>query len=138
MEVKIVNSRSFNRALSQFAKKTEIAPGTVAQKATLEAFKGVVERTPVDTGYARANWNVSEGSPDWSTLPGPFEDQNYQTPPPPSIFLRTKFPTFYVSNAVDYIIELENGHSKQMGKGYMVQRTLVKLESEIRKILRSL
>ena len=54
---------TFSADLSRFCKKYQVDMRTVVRKITLEAFKRVILRTPVDTGRARANWGVSQGRP---------------------------------------------------------------------------
>ena len=52
------------------AKQIEVAKEQaelVAKKITIELFSRVIEKSPVDTGRFRANWNCSIGSPDLST-----------------------------------------------------------------------
>jgi hypothetical protein len=39
----------------------------VAKKIIIELFSRVIQKSPVDTGRFRANWNCSIGSPDLST-----------------------------------------------------------------------
>lgn len=50
--------------LDQLAAKVQLDLETVARKSTLDVFKAVVLKSPVDTGRFRANWNVSQGAPD--------------------------------------------------------------------------
>jgi len=52
----------FKGSIEAFSKKTGIALDTVLRKTVLQILSGVVEATPVDTGRARANWQVSVGS----------------------------------------------------------------------------
>jgi hypothetical protein len=59
----------FSIPLAQLAERMKLDLDTVARNATLEVFKGVVLKTPVDTERARGNWNVSTGAPDTSTTP---------------------------------------------------------------------
>lgn len=49
--------------LQRFAKKANADVKQAIRKITLEAFKRVILRTPVDTGRARANWSLSTGAP---------------------------------------------------------------------------
>jgi len=74
-------------------------------KATaFEVFSQVIQKTPVKTGRARANWNISTGSPDFNTTTSNTSD--------PDINIKTlNFPTVYVANGLDYVVELENGKS---------------------------
>lgn len=54
---------SFSISLEKFAIKTEKQAVVVCQKIAMEAFKRVIEKSPVDTGRFRANWGCSIGSP---------------------------------------------------------------------------
>lgn len=53
----------FTIDLQRFAKKANADVKQAIRKITLEAFKRVILRTPVDTGRARANWSLSTGAP---------------------------------------------------------------------------
>jgi hypothetical protein len=48
----------FNADLKKFSKLIDVKIETVAKKVALEIFKGVIKRTPVDTGTLRANWAI--------------------------------------------------------------------------------
>ena len=68
----------------------------------------IVERTPVDTGRARANWFVAEGAPR-------IETTTATTPvarPP-----LTGDSVIYITNSLPYIVPLEYGHSGQAPNG---------------------
>ena len=60
---------SFQLDLARFAKTTQVSLLDIVRKIVIEVFSGVVVRTPVDTGRARANWLPSLGVPaggfDW-------------------------------------------------------------------------
>ena len=76
-----------------------------------EIFGEIIRLTPVDTGRARGNWNVSSGSPDFST-------SNSATPAQPDYNLNVKgFPSVYISNGLHYIGLLEEGRSEQAPDG---------------------
>lgn len=49
---------SWSIPLDQLAKKTGLKLDTVARKVTLDLFTSVVQKSPVDTGRFKANWNV--------------------------------------------------------------------------------
>lgn len=76
----------------------------------------LVARTPIDTGYASENWNVSIGAINTSVTPGvqPGRSlaQGQQT-----IKGVTASAVSYVTNSVEYIDALENGHSQQAPNG---------------------
>jgi hypothetical protein len=56
---------SFQSQLRIFAKNAEAAIDQVQRKVALDIFSRVIMRTPVDTGRARANWQllIGEGLP---------------------------------------------------------------------------
>jgi len=61
---KIMDIEDFQKKLGDFAKK--LLPRQVLalqKKIVLEVHKRVVIRTPVDSGHARRNWQVTVGSP---------------------------------------------------------------------------
>lgn len=94
---------------------------TLAKK----VFEGIVARTPVSTGAARASWSVSVGSP----APVVRTGGSIGAPLPPPIFPLKTAPAYskiYITNGVPYIMPLEYGSSKQAPQG-MVRVTLVSL-----------
>jgi hypothetical protein len=52
-----------NRAIEKAKDKAEIA----VRKITIDLFKSVIMKSPVDTGRFRANWNTAIGTADYST-----------------------------------------------------------------------
>ena len=119
----------------------------VVSKIGLEALRRIVLRTPVDTGRARGNWQVSIGSPietvvetmdpsgqqviedgtriiaDWS-MSSPSIVSGVLTAVQKDL---GAFPTVWISNNVPYILWLEDGSSKQAPAG-MVGLTIQELE----------
>jgi|LWDU01.1.fsa_nt_gi hypothetical protein len=69
-----------------------------------EIFSQIIQKTPVDTGRARANWNISAETPDYSTTKStqPDLDLNLDV---------GDFPNVYISNGLDYVADLEDGKS---------------------------
>lgn len=90
-----------------------------------QLFDGIVARTPVRTGSARASWTASIGSPSWIVR----RNSDPLSPLGPPSFPLTAVPAFekvYISNATPYIMPLEYGWSKQAPAG-MVRVTLASL-----------
>ena len=90
----------------------------------LEALEGVVSRTPVDTGFARNNWNVTLHDPPAGTTealsPIAHGRAVIQSAPP--------FTDIWISNGARYIRRLEDGHSGQAPEG-MVAVTVASIRS---------
>lgn len=49
--------------LEKFAEKLDLAVEVVMKRIVLDLFRRITKRTPVDTGRARASWDVKVGSP---------------------------------------------------------------------------
>lgn len=104
------------------------------QKIGMQVLRGVVMRTPVDTGRARSNWHVSLGSPVVIErdpyAPGEKlgigEGANAQatiTIGAATIEQAPAIGVIYLTNGLPYITRLEHGWSKQSPAG-MVRLTL--------------
>ena len=115
---------------------------TVHKKVALDLLSGVVKKTPVDTGRARASWKVGLGTLDPSVAPegsGPPADavigageakienmdRRRSSSPPP----------VWITNSLPYIGALENGHSNQAPQG-MVAVTAAEVKSDLASLLR--
>jgi hypothetical protein len=92
---------------------------------TKQLFDGIVMRTPVLSGSARASWRVSVGRPDLGRTIN--EAQSFVLGPPS--FPLAEIPLYtkvFISNTTPYIVLLEYGWSKQAPAG-MVRVTLASL-----------
>ena len=133
------NSKNVYKAL---AKKLDLSVGEIVENLGVEAYKNVTALTPVDTGYARASWNISQVSPDESIEDKKkFSGEGIQIAKAVNNRKLSSFtydinssPAVFVTNNVPYIVELENGHSEQ--SKYMVRRTLHALRRKYIKILK--
>ena len=91
--------------LSKYAEKKKVEIKEVRKSYAFALYSSIVKKTPVDTGRARANWNVSVGSPDTSTT------ENTTTTP----MSKSKMPdpkgdeSIFISNNLPYITTLEYG-----------------------------
>ena len=100
----------------------------VVQKLSLDALKGVVEKSPVDTGRFRGNWNVGLGAPDLSTSTE-TDKEGGSTVSQGSAEIEGVEPyvAIWVTNNLPYATALEFGHSKK--GSHMVSRTFAELAS---------
>ncbi len=112
--------------LSAWVRKAEGNTAKVIRGICFELSTRIIVRTPVDTGLARANWMPNAGSPDLSVTDSPDGGGNASTARL-TPFLSGYDPgtgrSFFLTNAVNYIIHLENGHSQQAPHG-MVELTV--------------
>lgn len=57
---------SLTADIKRFAKKTGLRLDTVVRKLTLDAYTGLLLRSPVDTGRFRNSWRIAIGQPNLS------------------------------------------------------------------------
>lgn len=127
-----VNLKEFNDAIRDFA-TVEVPEKVTAmqRKIVLTALRKIVLKTPVDTGYARMNWQVTINKPADSVV----GEQSGEKVRSSRVYEKANavlanlppFQTVYISNNVDYIEFLEEGSSKQAPAG-MVAITVEELK----------
>jgi len=123
-----VSVASFNVDLNRFAKSMDIELETVVRKLAFEVYKGVTQKTPVDTGRAKANWMLGYGSIN-STI---TNNTTFTLVQPPEGSGKRPI---YITNNLPYISKLENGSSKQAPNG-MVNLTMNEVQRSIRNVVR--
>lgn len=115
----------FTLDIKQFTDKLEQRAGTVLRRAALGVFTDIVRGTPVDTGRARGNWQLTVNAPPpaatETTDPGGNQAIASATTAVRSADIGD---TVTISNNLPYIRELENGRSLQAPSG-MVRVALV-------------
>jgi hypothetical protein len=129
------NIKQFTAQVGRFA--DEDVPQRVQQvqqKIGLQALRGVVNKTPVDTGRARGNWQTTLGDPATGTLDTTDQGGN-QTIARGSSTVTTAepFSVIWLSNNLPYIERLENGYSQQAPNG-MVSTTVTEIRTQFGRI----
>jgi len=108
--------RAFDFDLQRFSDVIGVDLGTVVKRVSLSLFRKIVERTPVDTGYARGSWvigvNVLAASPgDRSAYPpgslANLEETKLST------LDDDPFSVVFITSSAPYIGRLEAGWSPQ-------------------------
>jgi hypothetical protein len=123
---------TFTIPLAQLAEKMQADLETVVQRSTLEVFRSVVQKSPVDTGRFRANWNASHGTPDAHTTQSVDQGRG--------IAEASKAATFavggviYLTNGLPYAVRLEYGYSKQAPSG-MVRLSAAEFQDHVAKAI---
>ena len=148
MSIVFTNIAEFERDLIRFIKKTNTAPKLAAKRIAFEVFRGVTEKTPVDTGWAKANWKFTVGKVDTSVLDkAAFKGTRGARSKAQAANADQRggvqkvvnpYPRYIVSNSTPYIGELEAGRTKQVGKGYMITRTLGTVRQNLNRWLKEL
>lgn len=127
----ITNSaiRRFNKELNFFGKTLMPEALTTLVKAiAFEIFARVIFKTPVDTGRARGNWQISIGQPILSVLgldsaqDNAFAGFGEEGQAAASVLQNLNpFDVVFISNNVPYILFLEDGTSDQAPFGMIAE-----------------
>jgi hypothetical protein len=144
MAVRFTNLDQFKVKLKDFETLTEQEQIKLLKKVAFQVLTGVVEKTPVDTGRARGNWQVSitagAGNATITRLDDSGEAEAHLPPGTSSaidaglaVLAGVKpFSTIVIYNNVEYIVALEHGHSKRQAPQGMVAVTIAEVESQFR------
>ena len=118
--------------LSRLVAKAKGQTELVVRKVMLETFRGVVMKTAVDTGRARANWTVGYNGPS-NTVTDTEDKSGGATIGKIASAVQTvrvdDSMNVWLTNALPYIQQLELGSSKQSPAG-MVRITLTEITSK--------
>lgn len=129
----------FSLDLRKFVQKAQGNADQVVRKVALDVFRGVVLKTPVDTGRARGSWGLGVNTLE----PGPHE----RFDPEGAAAIGEALAklqgvkaggVIFVASNLSYINELEfNHHSKQAPNG-MVRITVMEYQTFINKAVQEL
>lgn len=121
---------SFSGDMRRFVAKTAAAQDKITRAATLELFSGVIRATPVDTGRARGGWQTGVGS-------APEGDNKRLDKSAAKSIAEVEQNTpagagqvTYLANNVPYIMNLEQGTSKQAPEG-MVRKNMDRVQKMV-------
>ena len=122
-----------SKQIDKLARELEDQLSDVAKGLTLSVTANLVETTPVDTGFARANWVPNIGQPAAGPVGSPSRvDSSAQTSgltTVASTYDITQGPV-YVTNNVRYIERLNDGSSQQAPAGF-VQLAIARAIAEV-------
>lgn len=127
---------SFARDVQTFAQKAEKALDKTVRAVTFSLFREVIQRTPVDTGRLKGNWQTSTGSPVTTTLT--------RTDPTGATTIAAIWSGMgglgsvsYMSNALPYAARIEyDGHSSVKAPAGMVRVSMARIHSIVQKAAR--
>jgi hypothetical protein len=126
--------RKFLLELDDFTEKVGSAATTVQTRVAVDLFKRIVDKTPVDTGRARASWNMSVNEADRSVPP---EGQASYPKPHPPILQMQPGDSIVISNNLPYITALEDGHSKQAPPHAMVALSIEEVKLKMAALMQA-
>ena len=118
------------------AKQIEVANDkveSIVKVTMIELFNRVIQKSPVDTGRFRANWNCSIGSPDLSTSQAidPSGSGAISKATSTVVSYTLNGQSVFLTNNLPYADRLENGWSKQAPNG-MVRLSVMEIQNSVR------
>lgn len=106
----------FTADMQQISRQVEDSIDLIIRRAIIDLWADLVENNPVDTGRSRAGWIVSSSRPSDYVPPegqGSYDVTQDQATPPSHAAI------YYVTNNVEYITVLNDGHSDQAPAGWI-------------------
>ena len=132
------NPAAYRRAVAKFAKQCRENPQRFARQVALGMLSEVVQRSPVDTGRFRGNWQVQANTaPNVLDTTDPSGSMTIANGAAALRSLPSNVPSIYMLNHLPYSIELENGHSQQAPQG-MVRLTVQRYRAIVDAVAREL
>lgn len=123
------NINEFVLDLNRFEGEIDEAVKERHEAFLLAGVEGLVDMTPVDTGRARANWQVTHGSPAVSSVVGTDKAGSQTKAAGRAVAAKSQpYTVSYVTNNLEYVPALEDGHSQQAPRG-MLNVTFNRLQS---------
>lgn len=115
------NVEEFILSLRKFADQVPEKHSAIVRKTAMQVLRGVVMKTPVDTGRAKGNWSVTNGQPTLMQVEGTDKTGNVTIRTGLSQILEAKpqLEIIWIQNNLPYIVPLEHGHSQQAAKGML-------------------
>jgi hypothetical protein len=106
---------------------------SIVKVTMIELFNRVIQKSPVDTGRFRANWNCSIGSPDLSTSQAidPSGSGAISKATSTVVSYTLNGQSVFLTNNLPYADRLENGWSKQAPNG-MVRLSVMEIQNSVR------
>jgi hypothetical protein len=112
----------FGKRLSIRAQQFEDGSKNLLREVVRAIGGELVKRTPVDTGQARGNWLASIGHPRSDVITGGTrsEDEAFNQSIRPILQAIKTDDTVFITNSLDYIIDLKRGKSPQAPRDFDV------------------
>jgi len=128
---------SFASDLASFRRKTGLKMDLVCRKVVFELNRDIILATPVDTGHARANWQIGISVAPTGEIQGTDKSGGSTIAAAlPTVQQFGAGKVAYLANNAPYITQLEYGSSKQAPAG-MARIAVAKWQAVVDKAVRS-
>lgn len=124
---------SFAVDVQRFAQLSNTRINTLLRRVISGILRGVVRKSPVDTGRFRANWQLGVDSRPSGVIAS--TENNAISNALPVMPAQPAGHVYYIVNNLPYAQALEDGHSTQSPPGNMVSGTVAEFQQIIREAL---
>ncbi len=125
----------FDANLKAFADSVDATVEVAARKIAQALYNGIIQRTPVDTGFARSQWQILFASDEVAVRP--VGDHTAEDLVKLSTYTKVATGMIVIANGAAYIKKLEyEGHSPQAPEG-MARVTMADVQSQIDAIMQA-
>jgi hypothetical protein len=126
---------SFQREVALFARNAKQANDKTVRAITFALFAEVVDRTPVDTGRLKGNWQISQGSPATGEV-STTDASGATTKAAIAVGMGGWGSTTYLANNLPYAQRIEfDGYSRQAPAG-MVRVSFARVNGIVESAIR--
>lgn len=126
---------SFSDDMKKFANKAGHKYDEVIRASLIDIASKVILRTPVDTGRARGNWQVSLNDSPKDILDVKDKDGNTTIKAAVNNTENAPGNIWWLTNNLPYIQKLESGTHSQQSPSGMVRVTIEEFESSLKKFI---
>ncbi len=131
-----MSNEDFKRNYSKLLKLAGDKIPVVARQTAIQLQSSMVEKSPVDTGRFRGNWNCGIGAVDVGTTDSVDPSGGVVMGRTVTALNKWKLgDTIFLTNSLPYARPLEYGHSKQAPQG-MVRLTIVEYGAALERAVR--
>lgn len=135
----------FLSQIRQFTVNAQVKTSKAVEQIRIGVAESVINKTPLDTGFARGNWQSNIGSPIKSEITRFDREAGFAPTSGDGISLRDAMDTaskdidkdFYIMNNAEYIMNLEFGGSDQAPSG-MVRITVADFQNIVSDAIKNL
>jgi hypothetical protein len=133
MSVEVLNPRAIDLNFAEISRRIGIKAETIQKKLAFDIFADIVANTPIDTGRAMNNWNISVGVHDYSVTSeggGDGSVQSRKKAKASAELASVKLGvTIWISNSLPYIQFLNEGSSIQAPANFVENAVVANLNA---------
>lgn len=110
---------TFEKDLQQLADKIENDFDKVLRKVLFDLLSMLMEDNPKDTVRCAGSWNLGPNYSEWVLPPGDYREIDLSAKAQAIVFALPRSNVYVLYNNIEYLMALEDGHSKLAPAGFI-------------------